>query len=53
MPYITLIASGTRGDRIDGHRERLQITLHLETIAAATGLTIEQLQQLQASPNNG
>jgi predicted transposase/invertase (TIGR01784 family) len=27
--------------------------LPLETIAEVTGLTIEQLQQLQSSPNNG
>jgi predicted transposase YdaD len=27
--------------------------LSLETISEVTGLTIEQLQQLQSSPNNG
>ncbi len=53
MPYVTSIERmGIEQERQKIALKMLQENIPLETIARITELTIEQLQQLQASQNN-
>jgi predicted transposase/invertase (TIGR01784 family) len=54
----TRVYREAREEGKDEERDKIALNLlrkniPLETIAEATGLTIEQLQQLQSSPSNG